>query len=184
MSPIWTWWGRPAKSATASLLVQVSDINDNIPKFSEAEYHVEVLETKAVDSDLLTLSAVDPDEGANGRITYSIFQQSPLTEPAVFELDSTSGILRLVQPLDYSEVNVYTLRVQAFDGGSPSLTGNSSVVVKVKDVNNNPPEFSKEIYNASVSENLASGASILSLEVTDRDEVSSTRPTRTSPPSE
>ncbi|XP_017289255.1 cadherin-23 [Kryptolebias marmoratus] len=162
--------GRPAKSATASLLVQVSDINDNIPKFSEAEYHVEVLETKAVDSDLLTLSAVDPDEGANGRITYSIFQQSPLTEPAVFELDSTSGILRLVQPLDYSEVNVYTLRVQAFDGGSPSLTGNSSVVVKVKDVNNNPPEFSKEIYNASVSENLASGASILSLEVTDRDE--------------
>ncbi len=163
--------GRPARSATASLLVQVSDINDNIPKFSEAEYQVEVLETAPVGTSLLTLSAVDPDEGANGRVTYSIFQQSP-SDPAVFELDSSSGTLRLVQPLDYSEVKVYSLMVQASDGGTPSLVGNSSVVVEVKDVNNNPPEFSKERYDVAVSENLASGASILTLEVTDRDEVS------------
>lgn len=163
--------GRPAKSASASLQVQVSDINDNVPKFSEEQYQVEVLETKPVDSVLLTLSAVDPDEDVNGQITYSIFLQSPSSEPAVFELESSSGILRLVQPLDYSEVSTYTLWVQASDGGSPSLTGNSSVAVKVKDVNNNPPEFSEESYHAAVSENLASGASILSLEVTDRDEV-------------
>ena len=42
----------------------------------------------------------------------------------------------------------------------------------MKDVNNNPPEFSKESYDVAVSENLASGASILTLEVTDKDEVS------------
>ncbi|XP_068583517.1 protocadherin Fat 4 [Cebidichthys violaceus] len=162
--------GRPSRSATASLLVQVSDINDNVPKFSEAEYQREVLETESTGTSLLTLSAVDPDEEANGRITYSIFQQSPSSETPVFELDPSSGTLRLAQPLDYSEVKVYSLKVQASDGGTPSLVGNSSVVVKVKDVNNNPPEFGKEIYNVAVSENLASGASILTLEVTDRDE--------------
>ncbi|XP_074485330.1 protocadherin Fat 4 isoform X2 [Sebastes fasciatus] len=162
--------GRPVRSATASLLVQVSDINDNIPKFSEAEYQVEVLETESAGTSLLTLSAVDPDEGANGRVTYSIFQQSPSSDPPVFELDSSSGILQLAQTLDYSEVKVYSLMVQASDGGTPSLVGNGSVVVKVKDVNNNPPEFSKESYDVAVSENLASGASILTLEVTDRDE--------------
>lgn len=167
--------GRPARSATATLLVRLSDINDNVPKFSEAEYRVEVSESESVGTSLLTLSAVDPDEGANGRLSYSIFQQSPSAEPVVFQLDSSGGILQLDQPLDYSEVKEYRLEVQASDEGTPSLVGNASVVVKVKDVNNNPPEFSKESYDVTVSENLASGASILTLEVTDKDEVSGTQ---------
>uniref|UniRef100_A0A087XD96 Cadherin domain-containing protein n=1 Tax=Poecilia formosa TaxID=48698 RepID=A0A087XD96_POEFO len=163
--------GRPARSATATLAIQVTDVNDNTPRFSQPEYQVEVSETEAVGTSLLTLSAEDPDEGANGRVTYSISEQSPSSEPAVFQLDASSGILSLVQPLNYSEVKEFTLSVQASDGGSPSLVGNGSVVVKVKDVNNNPPKFSKERYDVAISENLASGASILTLEVTDVDEV-------------
>ncbi|XP_047434007.1 cadherin-23-like [Mugil cephalus] len=162
--------GRPVSSATATLVVPVSDINDNVPSFSDAEYQIEVSETELVNTIFFTLSAVDPDEGPNGRVSYSIVQQSPSSDPAVFELDSSSGTLRLVQPLDYSEVKVYTLTVQASDGGTPSLVGTSSVVVTVMDVNNNPPEFSKANYDVSVSENLSSGASILTVEVTDRDE--------------
>lgn len=164
--------GRPARSATATLTVQVSDINDNAPKFSVAEYQVEILETESVGASLLTLSALDPDESVNGIVTYSIFQQSPSSDPAVFDLESSTGILRLAQPLDYSEANMYTLKVQATDGGTPSLNGNGSVVVKIKDVNNNPPEFSKEINHILIYENLPGGASILVLEVTDKDEVS------------
>lgn len=164
--------GRPARSATATLTVQVSDINDNAPKFSVAEYQVEILETESVGASLLTLSALDPDESVNGIVTYSIFQQSPSSDPAVFDLESSTGILRLAQPLDYSEANMYTLKVQATDGGTPSLIGNGSVVVKIKDVNNNSPEFSKEINHILIYENLPGGASILVLEVTDKDEVS------------
>lgn len=164
--------GRPARSATATLTVQVSDINDNAPKFSVAEYQVEILETESVGASLLTLSSLDPDESVNGIVTYSIFQQSPSSDPAVFDLESSTGILRLAQPLDYSEANMYTLKVQATDGGTPSLNGNGSVVVKIKDVNNNPPEFSKEINHILIYENLPGGASILVLEVTDKDEVS------------
>lgn len=164
--------GRPARSATATLTVQVSDINDNAPKFSVAEYQVEILETESVGASLLTLSALDPDESVNGIVTYSIFQQSPSSDPAVFDLESSTGILRLAQPLDYSEANMYTLKVQATDGGTPFLNGNGSVVVKIKDVNNNPPEFSKEINHILIYENLPGGASILVLEVTDKDEVS------------
>ncbi|XP_068451779.1 cadherin-23-like isoform X2 [Clinocottus analis] len=162
--------GRPSRTATASLLVRVFDVNDNVPEFSEAEYQVEVSEAEPAGTSLLTLSAVDTDGEANGRVTYSIVQQSPSSDAPVFELDSSSGVLRLAQTLDYSQVKVYSLRVQASDGGTPPLAGNSSVVVKVKDVNNNPPEFSQDIYNASISENLASGASVLTLEVTDKDE--------------
>uniref|UniRef100_A0A671TFT5 Cadherin domain-containing protein n=1 Tax=Sparus aurata TaxID=8175 RepID=A0A671TFT5_SPAAU len=123
--------GRPARSATASLLVQVSDVNDNVPEFSAAEYQVEVLETESVGTSLLTLSAVDPDEGANGRVSYSILQQSPSSDPAVFELDSSSGTLQLAQPLDYSEVKMYSLMVQASDAGTPSLVRNDDMIPHV-----------------------------------------------------
>ncbi|XP_029001511.1 protein dachsous [Betta splendens] len=162
--------GRPAQSATASLLLQVSDVNDNTPVFSGAQYQVQVLETEPVGANLLTLSAADTDEGANGRVVYSIAEQSPSSEPAVFELDSSKGILRLVQALNYSEVKVYNLRVQATDGGTPSLTGTVSVVVTVIDVNNNPPEFSQDRYDEVVAENLPSGAAVLALDVSDKDQ--------------
>uniref|UniRef100_A0A3Q3XFN8 Cadherin domain-containing protein n=1 Tax=Mola mola TaxID=94237 RepID=A0A3Q3XFN8_MOLML len=145
------------------------DVETEADKF--AEYQVQVSETESVGTSLLTLSAEDPDDGANGRVIYRIFRQSPSSDPAVFELDSSTGTLRLVQPLDYCEVKLYSLMVQASDGGTPSLVGNGSVVVRVKDENNNPPEFSKESYDVAVSENLANGASILTLQVTDKDEV-------------
>ncbi|CAN9493180.1 unnamed protein product [Ophioblennius macclurei] len=162
--------GQPARSANATLLIKVSDVNDNAPKFSQAEYQHEVLESLAVGTDLINLSASDPDEGVNGMVTYSILQQTPSSEVATFQLNASTGLLQLAQPLDYSKVQVYTLEVEASDGGSPPLVGKSSVVVKVKDVNNNNPEFSQESYTAAVSENLASGASLLTLEVTDKDE--------------
>ncbi|KAK6300316.1 hypothetical protein J4Q44_G00284140 [Coregonus suidteri] len=162
--------GRPALSATATLLIQVSDINDNVPSFSKTEYEVEVLETESVGTTLVTLAAVDLDEGTNGAVTYSIFQQDPPSTVAFFQLDSSTGVLQLAQTLDYGAVKVYNLMVQAADGGTPSLVGNGSVVVRVKDVNNNPPQFSAERYDVAVSENLASGAAIVTLEVTDEDE--------------
>ncbi|XP_010887588.2 protocadherin Fat 4 [Esox lucius] len=162
--------GRPARSATATLTIQVSDVNDNAPVFSETEYVVEVLETESLGKTLITLAAVDPDQGTNGAVTFSITHQDPPSIPAAFELNSSTGALSLAQVLDYGSVKVYQLMVQAADGGSPSLFGNGSVLVRVKDVNNNPPQFSMECYDISVSENLASGATIETLNVTDKDE--------------
>lgn len=170
--------GRPARSATASLRVRVSDVNDNAPRFSEAQYRLEVLETEPVGAELLTLSAPDPDDGANGTVSYRLVQQSPSSAAAAFELDATSGTLRLLRPLDYSEVRVYSLRVEASDGGTPALSTNGSVVVTVKDVNNHPPEFGQDRYEVAVPENLPSGAAVLTLEVTDRDEVRTRPPAR------
>ncbi|KAL1006109.1 hypothetical protein UPYG_G00067980 [Umbra pygmaea] len=162
--------GRPAHSATATLIIQVSDVNDNAPSFSKTEYEVEVFETETVGTTLTTLTAVDPDEGANSAITFSIIHQEPPSIPLAFELDTSTGVLRLAQVLDYGSVKVYKLYVQAADGGTPPLFGNGSVVVRVKDVNNKPPRFSAERYDVAVSENLASGATIVTLDVTDEDE--------------
>ncbi|KAJ8002135.1 hypothetical protein DPEC_G00176680 [Dallia pectoralis] len=162
--------GWPARSSTCTLTIQVSDVNDNAPRFSKSEYEVEVLETESVGQTLMTLAAVDPDEGTSGAVTYSITHQDPPATPAMFKLNSSTGALSLAQVLDYGSVKAYTLMVQAADGGSPSLLGNASVLVRVKDVNNNPPRFSLERYDIFVSENLASGAFVANLNVTDNDE--------------
>ncbi|XP_067115898.1 protocadherin Fat 4-like [Osmerus mordax] len=162
--------GRPIRSATASLLIQVSDVNDNSPRFTKSEYQVEVLETTSKGTALINLTAVDEDEGLNGRISYSIVTQDPPSAPAVFELDSSTGVLQLAQGLDYESVMGYSLTVKAEDGGTPPLEGLSTVLVRVKDVNDNPPRFSQESYDFAVSENFPGGSSIVTLEVTDVDE--------------
>ena len=149
----------------------MSDVNDNSPRFTKSEYQVEVLETASTGTALVNLTAVDEDEGLNGRISYSIVAQDPPSTPAVFELDSSTGVLQLAQGLDYESVMGYSLTVKAEDGGTPPLEGLTTVVVRVKDVNENPPRFSQESYDVAVSENLPGGSSIVTMEVTDMDEV-------------
>ncbi|CAL8329316.1 unnamed protein product [Lota lota] len=162
--------GQPAMSASATLQVLVADVNDNVPEFPRTEFRVDVSENASVGTVLLTLSAADPDEGPNGSVTYSILMQSPSSTPAAFELDSSTGALRLAQTLDFSVAKAYRVTVEAVDGGAPALAGNSTVVIRVVDVNNNPPEFIPDRYDVAVLENLPSGAAIVTLDVTDRDE--------------
>ncbi|XP_075871777.1 protocadherin Fat 4-like isoform X1 [Nelusetta ayraudi] len=163
--------GCPANTATASLLINVTDVNDNAPEFPHAQYQVLVPENQSINISLLTLSATDLDDGENAKVSYEIVHVSPSSGLAVFDLDATLGTLKLAKPLlDYSEVKEYTLEVQASDGGTPTLVGNTSVVVKVTDVNNNAPEFDKESYDVDVTENIANGSTILTVKVTDKDE--------------
>lgn len=57
-----------------------------------------------------------------------------------FEINSVTGILRLVDSLDYeTKPNQYTLSVTARDGGMPFLTDTAFVYITVLDVNDNPP---------------------------------------------
>ncbi|NXD74491.1 PCDGH protein, partial [Eolophus roseicapillus] len=63
--------GDPARTGTARIRVAVLDANDNAPVFSQAEYTVRVAEDVPVGSVLITLMAVDADEGLNGHVIYS-----------------------------------------------------------------------------------------------------------------
>ena len=171
--------GQPARSSSVPLKVLVTDINDNVPEFPRTEFYVDVSENASVGTVLFTLSAADPDEGPNGRVTYSILTQSPSSTPAAFELDLSTGALRLALTLDFSVAKMYRLTVEAVDGGVPALVGNSTMVIRVVDVNDHPPQFIPDLVNILVPENLQSGTAVVSLDVTDEDEV---RNTSSSPP--
>ncbi|NWV04100.1 PCDGH protein, partial [Ptilonorhynchus violaceus] len=63
--------GDPARTGTARIRVTVLDANDNAPVFSQAEYTVRVPEDVPVGSVLVTVTAMDADEGLYGQVKYS-----------------------------------------------------------------------------------------------------------------
>ena len=46
------------------------DANDNIPVFSQAVYKVSLPENSPLGAAVITVSATDADDGANGEVTY------------------------------------------------------------------------------------------------------------------
>ncbi|XP_026118590.1 protocadherin Fat 1 isoform X2 [Carassius auratus] len=162
--------GRPSHSATTTLDISVTDINDNAPIFSEQQYKITVSEHVEVGTNIIDLKATDKDDGENAIVTYHIVKQEPSETPLVFTIDEESGSISLAGKLDYGKVKSYTLDVEGRDGGNPVLTGSVSVTVWVEDVNDKAPVFSKDQYDVSVYENLAGGTALVYLVVSDADE--------------
>ncbi|XP_052402336.1 protocadherin Fat 4 isoform X12 [Carassius gibelio] len=162
--------GRPSRSATTTLDISVTDINDNAPIFSEQQYKITVSEHVEVGTNIIDLKATDKDDGENAIVTYHIVKQEPPATPLVFTIDEESGSISLAGKLDFGKVKSYTLDVEGRDGGNPVLTGSVSVTVWVEDVNDKAPVFSKDQYDVSVYENIAGGTALVYLVVSDADE--------------
>ncbi|NXJ09602.1 CELR3 protein, partial [Odontophorus gujanensis] len=163
--------GQPRLSTILNLTVIIDDVNDNPPVFSSSKYEVSVPEDKARGSKLLTVSATDLDAGANALVKYRIISQLPLTSLPVFLVNSTTGELFLSQQLDYETTKQFEVELEASDGGQPSHSTSTHVVVHVLDVNDNPPKFNQAIYDIAVTENIQKGSPICTFSVTDDDEV-------------
>lgn len=173
--------GRPSRSTTTNLEISVTDINDNAPIFSKQLYETTVSEHAEVGTSVVDIMATDKDDGPNAVVTYHIVKQEPSSTSPVFSIEAESGRIILAEKLDYGKAKRYTLEVEGQDGGIPVLNGSATVTVWVEDVNDKAPVFSKDQYDVSVYENLAGGTALVSLEVTDEDEVRDEKQTTQDP---
>ncbi|KHJ81669.1 cadherin domain protein, partial [Oesophagostomum dentatum] len=64
--------GIPPRSTNMTLILHVSDFNDNAPVFEERGYKAEVAENSALMTTVLTVKARDADSRENGRVSYRI----------------------------------------------------------------------------------------------------------------
>uniref|UniRef100_A0A2K6FJ76 Protocadherin gamma subfamily B, 2 n=2 Tax=Propithecus coquereli TaxID=379532 RepID=A0A2K6FJ76_PROCO len=158
--------GDPVLSGTAKIHITLVDINDNAPVFTQPEYHISVRENVPVGSRLLTVKATDPDEGANGEVTYS-FRKVRDKVSQLFQLNSLSGDITLLEDLDYEDSGFYDIDVEAHDG--PGLRARSKVLVTVLDVNDNTPEITVTSLTSSIQETSPPGTVIALFNVQDSD---------------
>ncbi|XP_002713021.1 protocadherin-8 isoform X2 [Oryctolagus cuniculus] len=134
--------GRPPRSATAALTVRVLDANDHSPAFPQgAVAEVELAEDAPVGSLLLDLDAADPDEGPNGDVVFAFGARTPPEARRLFRLDPRSGRLTLAGPVDYERQDTYELDVRAQDRGPGPRASTCKVIVRIRDVNDNPPDI-------------------------------------------
>ncbi|NWZ93799.1 PCDA8 protein, partial [Nesospiza acunhae] len=133
--------GAPALRASRGLRLPVSDVNDNAPLFAQASvYKVQIPENTTVGTLVVRVNATDPDEGSNKEFYYSILSSIPIGNKELFTIDTKTGEIRLKGALDFEDVSLHELQIEARDKGTPSLSGHCSVELEVLDVNDNAPE--------------------------------------------
>nr|XP_037863009.1 protocadherin alpha-2 isoform X9 [Chlorocebus sabaeus] len=133
--------GSPSLWATASLSVQVADVNDNAPTFAQPEYTVFVKENNPPGCHIFTVSAWDADAQENALVSYSLVERR-VGERALssyVSVHAESGKVYALQPLDREELELLQFQVSARDAGVPSLSSNVTLQVFVLDENDNAP---------------------------------------------
>uniref|UniRef100_T1J1P1 Uncharacterized protein n=1 Tax=Strigamia maritima TaxID=126957 RepID=T1J1P1_STRMM len=164
--------GVPQLSSLAHLLVIVLDINDNPPEFASRIYHASITESASPGSDVVRVLATSRDSGINAEITYSIVAGN---EHGKFAIHPKTGVVTVVQALDYEKARDYYLTVQANDGGIPSLSNHATVNITVLDANDNYPLFAQSSYSSIVREDAPVGHRVLQVVATDLDSFANSR---------
>lgn len=157
--------GPAAVAAHCKVVVEVIDVNDNVPEIVLSSLSSPVREDARADTVVALISVTDRDSGLNKQVTLEIPPGLP------FKIKSFRNYYTLVTSafLDRETTAAYNVTLRATDGGTPSLSSQKTIQVDVADVNDNPPRFEQTSYTVYVTENNAPGASLCTVMATDAD---------------
>uniref|UniRef100_A0A2K5XVJ8 Cadherin 19 n=1 Tax=Mandrillus leucophaeus TaxID=9568 RepID=A0A2K5XVJ8_MANLE len=129
----------------SEFVIKVSDINDNEPKFLDEPYEAIVPEMSPEGTLVIQVTASDADDpssGNNARLLYSLLQGQPY-----FSVEPTTGVIRISSKMDRELQDEYWVIIQAKDmiGQPGALSGTTSVLIKLSDVNDNKPIFKEKV---------------------------------------
>lgn len=121
----------------------------------------------------LQVSATDIDEGANGRVRFSVAAGD---ENRDFSISEDSGIVRVAKNLNYERKSRYVLTVRAEDcagdiGNGETRFDTAELTISIVDINDNPPTFLDSPYLAHVMENVIppNGGFVITVKAYDAD---------------
>ncbi|CAK8672419.1 unnamed protein product [Clavelina lepadiformis] len=152
--------------STAQVTVFVTDVNDNIPVFTQPHPQpITVYEDTSPRTSVAMVKATDPDEGDNGRIVYSMTSFIDC-----FTVDRVRGDVTISRQILVSPRTpvVGNITIFATDGGG--LESNVTLQVEIVDVNNHAPEFTAPKFNfIPILEEQPAGLFVTQVNATDRD---------------
>ncbi|XP_007565853.1 protocadherin gamma-A6-like [Poecilia formosa] len=166
--------GKPVRSGTAFIHINVLDANDNVPVFSQNVYKASVPENSVIGTLITTLNATDLDEGIYGEITYSLSHLSDKMGGHI-EVSPLTGEVRVAGVIDYEEASSHELGIQAKDGGGQA--SHCKLVIDVIDLNDNEPVIEIKSASANVAEDAKVGTMVALINIYDLDTGSSGRVT-------
>ncbi|CAG5130594.1 unnamed protein product [Candidula unifasciata] len=166
--------GVPVNEGRLLILLSVLDENDNRPEFKDPAYNVTVQEITSVGARILNVSAHDADDGENGRVGYEFATDVDKKVLHYFEIDRSSGTLKLLRSLESEGGSTFSFRVRSFDHGTPTMFSEVTLTIFVEDTINNPPSISISQWKSKndtsiVSEDVLVGTKVALIDVLDSD---------------
>ncbi|XP_047675636.1 protocadherin alpha-8-like isoform X19 [Tachysurus fulvidraco] len=161
--------GKPSQSGTMQITINVLDINDNAPVFTEDVYTVLLHENALIGTTVIQLNAIDLDAGSNGEIVYSIGNNVKNKIRELFEISPTTGEIIVKGILDFEVKDKYEIDIQASDKGLAPMTSDKTVTIKIVDVNDNAPEIEVTSFSSTIPEDSKSGTTVALISVSDSD---------------
>ncbi|XP_034400090.1 protocadherin alpha-3-like [Cyclopterus lumpus] len=133
--------GDPPLSNVKSFLVQVADVNDNRPLFSQNPFELYLVENNVPGELIYSVSAADSDLNENAAITYHIVRGKGLHRDmtSFLNVNSENGHISAQKRFDFETLKTFQFQVVASDSGTPSLSSNVTVNVFILDQNDNAP---------------------------------------------
>ncbi|XP_051171041.1 DE-cadherin [Leptopilina boulardi] len=125
--------------------IEIADKNDNSPHFTHSLYVAKgVMENANINQRVIEVEAKDEDTVSP--VIYSIISGNTNNS---FYIESTTGKIRVNQPLDFEKITEYVLTVKAFDG---LFNDTAQVKIFINDVNDNLPVFENFDTNPTIEE--------------------------------
>ncbi|XP_031549951.1 protocadherin Fat 4-like isoform X2 [Actinia tenebrosa] len=149
--------GSPPKTNITTVIINVLDVNDNLPVLNQTSISKVVPEWATNGTEVAVVSATDADSGDNGRITYVIQEGAD----DKFVIDPNTGVITTTGGLSYTTKPIYTLVVNARDNGLPPRSATATVHVNIE------PRTNKS-YTEQVTEG-AANVDVLSLLSVEKD---------------
>ncbi|KAM8910683.1 protocadherin alpha-3-like [Spinachia spinachia] len=161
--------GNPPKTGTVEIYIDVIDVNDNMPTFIKDAYSASLQENAPVGTTIIQVNATDLDDGLNGEVVYSFGSDVKDNIRELFHVDSVTGEIIVKGHVDFEEQDSYDIDIQASDKGSIPFRTDKSVIIKIEDMNDNPPEIEVASLTSAVPEDSRIGTTVALISITDLD---------------
>nr|XP_061809769.1 cadherin-7-like [Nerophis lumbriciformis] len=165
-------------SASTTVTVNLSDINDNGPIFQHHLYTFAIPEDALVGTTVGKIKAEDADIGVNARMNYNL--QVDLEENATFTIQTDpltqEGVILLAKPLNYETKRRYVMAAEATNEvvdprflTVDEFSDQTTLKIVVDDVDE-APVFISTVYEWKVAENASPGTAVGTVSARDTDE--------------
>ncbi len=146
--------GVPQKSASALVIANILNLNDEEPKFDQDKYDASVYENSEISTPIVSVSANDLDEGEFGAVSYRLSG----SHSSAFAIDPEEGTISVIDPslLDRETLEFILLQVVASDSAPPGSEKSATVPINITilDRNDNAPKFVQKEYAVTIVDNI------------------------------